>query len=138
MADLPQIQSLTPVTIPAVSTPEKTYPDLFLSTLRVITDQESMQTWAMAKLNPYNYTTKELMPNDVGCKEFRIEDVYAEAARVPLLATVMGGLLTVIDLLVKEKELEAAISAGATDLEDQLAAVKNGLGIQSAEEQPIG
>jgi hypothetical protein len=129
MAELPQIVSPTPVTVPAVSIPEKTYPDLYLMNLQVTTTPQ-MDTKAIAHLRPYNYTTKELQPQ-CRLQQFVIPNIWAEAVRVPLLAQVMGGIISVISGLIQEKDLVAKLAEDPTNetLLGQLAAVRTALGI---------
>jgi hypothetical protein len=99
-----------------------------------MTDPNSMHTGAMARLLPYNYSTKEIL-KDGKPTEFGIPDVYAEADRVPLLAQVVGGIVTVLGLLIQEKTLKEQIAAGTsagidvTALTASLASVETALGI---------
>ena len=127
MSDLPQIVSESPIVIPEQVIPETTYPDLYVVNLRVHTEQSNMLCQAEARLQPYNYTTKQIMI-DGPCQEFTIEDVWAEAERVPLLATVVGGMTQVVALLIQEKKLKEELEAGL-DVSEELTAVQTALGI---------
>lgn len=124
---LPQIVSEAPIVIPEQVIPETTYPDLYVVNLRVHTEQKDMSCQAEVRLQPYNYTTKQIMI-DGPCQDFSIEDVWAESERVPLLATVMGGLIQVTALLIKEKKLTEEMKAGI-DVSEELSAVQTALGI---------
>ena len=128
MPELPPIASPTgTVIVPAVAIPEQTFPDLYLVNLRVHTDQDTMQCEAEARLQPYNYSAKQIM-KDGPAQTFKIEDVWTEATRVPLLAQVVGGMTQVIALLVQEKTLVGAEAAGQ-DVAAELAAVRAALGV---------
>jgi len=133
MADLPKIESLSPVVTPAITIEEKTYPDRFMMALNVETNPQDMNCRAVVRLLPYNYTTKELLLQEGVMKRFIIEDLWTEAARVPLLAQMMGGIIQVVDLLVKEKDLTEAIAVATgeakTTLEGQLTTVQTALGV---------
>lgn len=100
---LPRIPNTETVVQPA--TDEKSYPDLYLMHLRIMSQPEG-KTRANATLRPYNYDTGEIGPQDQR-KNIQIEDLTALAAKraadeKPLLAQAMGSLLAALSEIVAE------------------------------------
>jgi hypothetical protein len=125
---LPRIEAITPVILPP--TDQKEYPDLFISYLRMIRLSGTEMKLDM-QLSPYNWDTSEFGPgNGVN---FSIKDVFAEAARVPLLGHVMGGIVQLSGLLLKEKDLISKIALASEEdkpaLQTELDAVRTALGM---------
>jgi hypothetical protein len=111
------IANPNPITVPAVQTAEKTYPDYFLISLNLQTlDPANFKQRIIAMLRPYNAATKEILPMGMGESDFRfnLDDIWAEAARVPALNSVIAELTTVIDLIIQETNLLAKIDKAAT------------------------
>lgn len=113
MSDLPQIVSSTPVVVPAVA--EKTYPDLYITGLNLQTGETPTDQSLIVGLSAYNYTTKELAPRAsiglISTVTFIVPNIWVEAARVPLFAQVMGGIVTVVNLMKSERDISAKIAA---------------------------
>lgn len=130
--ELPPIESLKPSEI--APQPAKSYPHAYLKKL-VIESPNLLKSTAIIQLQNYNRDTKELSPLPEDMNTITINNVFTEAARVPLLGQAVGLIVTLVDLLVKEKKLQAAIAqtraAGqdATALEASLREVQLGLGM---------
>lgn len=125
---LPRIEAITPVILPP--TDQKEYPDLFISHLKIIRLSGTLMKLNI-DLSPYNWELAEFGPgNGVN---FSIKDVFAEAARVPLFAQVMGGIVQLSGLLLKEKDLVSKIAAASEEnkpaLQTELDAVRTALGM---------
>jgi len=130
---LPQITNPNPITIPAST--EKSFPSAYIVGLHLITlDASGTKQQLCVAFRPYNPTTQELAPNQAHDFSLNVNDIWPEAARVPLLAQVMGAIVNVASLLVQERDLAAKLSrAGDTEkpaLEQQLASVRTEMGIQ--------
>lgn len=130
---LPQITNPNPITIPAGE--EKSFPDAYIVDLHLSTlDPAGTKQRLHIIFRPYNQTTKELVQNRSNDFSLDIKDIWSEAVRVPLLAQVMGTIVNVADLLVKERDLVKKVSeAGDADraaLEQQLASIRAELDVQ--------
>lgn len=140
---LPRIDADAPFVTPGQpAVAEKTYPDKFIVGLSISTDVNSMRQSATVSLRPYNYETQELTPQPApwmhpGLMQidelFVVEDIEAEAVRVPLLAQTMGMIVVATKALVAEKnilkKLETTTGEEQTALEAQLADVRETLGM---------
>lgn len=125
---LPRIEAITPVILPP--TDQKEYPDLFIRKWLMMRLSGTLMKLDI-DLSPYNWDLAEFGPgNGVN---FSIKDVFAEAARVPLFAQVMGGIVQLSGLLLKEKDLVSKIAAASEEnkpaLQAELDAVRTALGM---------
>jgi hypothetical protein len=125
---LPQITNPAPVVIPAVpAVEEKRYDEAFIVGL-VLSSRAAADQQLLVTLRPYNYAASELYPGADADSRFIVDNVWAEAARVPAFAQVMGGICQVTSLLVREKQLVAVAEPTAEQVAE-LAAVRTELGI---------
>ena len=135
MADLPQISADLPVVIPAVA--EKTYPDLYITDLVLRTNATDLSdATVLTVFYPYNYATKESLVGPEYRQEFSISNLWTEAARALMVASVMGQLVAMVGLMRQEQSLVVQIAAAkegadTSALASQLAAVRTSLGIVS-------
>lgn len=124
---LPRIPSNNPIIVPASEAKEFT--DLYITYLRLIKAGNNHRL--DVTLHPYNYDTNEF--GDGANTNFNIPDVFTEAARVPLLATVMGGIIQVTSLLIQEKDLVKQIASASDEdkpaLQESLTAIRTAMGI---------
>ncbi len=131
MSDFAQIVNENPVYLEEKIIPAKTYPDLYMTNFRVSTDPNTMEAEAVARFLPYNFETKEIYA-DGESTEFEIPNIWTEAERSTLVASVIGGLIQVVALLKKEKSLLAEEEMGL-DVFSELAEVRTALGILEGE-----
>ena len=131
---LPPIVLPEPVVIPAV--PEKRYDEAYIVNLWLDTlDPTGVAQPLTITLRPYNQDTAEVFPDGSRDVQHKIDNVWQEAARVPLFAQVMGGIVTVTSLLVQERSLQTRLAAlaedepGRADVAGALAAVQAALGM---------
>lgn len=106
MPELPVINSPSPTIIPA--TQEKQYNESYIVGLNLYTGQNPTDQSLVVTLMNYNYDTKELDPS-MQTHQFKVDSVWAEAARSSLFATVMGGIIQVVALEIQEKTLLSKI-----------------------------
>ena len=131
---LPPIVLSEPVVIPAV--PERRYDEAYIVNLWLDTlDAAGSAQPLTITLRPYNQDTAELFQDGSRDVQHAIGNVWAEAARVPLFAQVMGGIVTVTSLLVQERSLAAKLAGMADDdpgraaVAGELAAVHSAMGM---------
>ena len=122
-----QIESDNPINLEEIIIPAKTYPDLYMVNFRVSTDPNTMEAEALARFLSYNFDTKEIYAEGEA-SEYEIKDIWTEAERCPLVASVIGGLIQAVALLKKEQSLLAELELGVDTLEE-LSAVHTALGI---------
>lgn len=130
---LPVITNLDPITKPAVAA--VTYPHWFINQFTITPLAPDGTQRCMVEFRAYNHDTKQMSTLPGDSRVLAKPDIYAEAQRCPLLAQVMGGLITAFDLLQQESTLLVKIAAAAegadtTALQSQLAVVRSALGIQ--------
>jgi hypothetical protein len=130
---LTQIDNPNPITIAASE--EKTFPNAYIVGLHLTTtDTAGTRQPLRVTLRPYNQAAAELDPNQSHNFTLDIKNIWTEAARVPLLAQTIGSIISVVALLVQERDLAENISkADETQrpaLEAQLSNVRSEMGIQ--------
>jgi hypothetical protein len=102
--DLPRIPNPTPITVPAQA--EKTFPDFYLSCLRLHSDPQQ-GTDAELTCVAYNKTTQELGPHARLIRKQNLDVLAAQrvAAGKPALAQAMAALvIAVAELIAEEPE----------------------------------
>jgi hypothetical protein len=119
MSDYVQIYNPDPLTIPAIE--EKTFPDFYCIEFVVSQPRDGNQS-LVATFRPYNKTTGELYSGADKDYQIILDDVFAEAARVPIFAQAMGYILTSLSLGIQERKLVKAME-NTTD-ETELAALQ--------------
>lgn len=128
---LPKIDNPAPVVIPPVEA--KTYDAAHIVGLTLDEPVGDGRQQLRVMFRPYNYDTGELYPNRSQDQPLVIWDVWAEAARNPLFAQAMGGIVQVGALLLKERHLVHAIPEATEEsrpaLEAELSAVRLAMGI---------
>lgn len=133
LASWGEIPAINPVIISA--TKERKYPHLFVTNLLLHTYKDKSQSVDI-ELQAYNYATGELSTRKEDIIQHNIEDLYAEATRAPLVATVINNLAYLVSLLTQEKGLIEAIQEAETcgestkDLEVRLQNIHQQLGIK--------
>lgn len=96
---LPRITSPKPLIIPARE--EKVYPDAFMTTLLI--KASPTEPWsAQVGLHNFNYDTGEFAPSS-NIVPVTIPSLQYEASRSPMVAQVLGGVITVVALLLDER-----------------------------------
>jgi hypothetical protein len=125
---LPQIVNPNPVVIEAVPAVEEyAYNESYVVGLSLTTESQLAQRLEVT-LRPYNYADQRLFEGSSADTTFIVSDIWAEAARSPLFAQVMGGICQVTSLLMREKYL-ASLEVRTPEQEAELAQVRIGLGI---------
>lgn len=107
MPELQRIPSDKTVVKPA--TVEKIYTDKFIVGLSVVVQSDGTQPCTVV-FQAYNFDTKELSDDPSTVEQFRIDNIWTEAARSPVFAQVLGGLVQVIFLKYQEDTLHKLIS----------------------------
>ena len=124
----PRIPATDPVVVPAEE--EKTYPDLFVSGLRVqYLPGAVQQMWVSA--HPYNHDTDEVLPSGE-VAGYRTQHLASEMQRVPALREALIEMRRVCGLLLWEKRLGVRI----TELHHQIEVLEARIATASPVEIP--
>jgi hypothetical protein len=129
MSDYVEILNPDPVIIPP--TEEKTYPNLYCREFYVYPPNAEGKQVLNTISRPYNKSLGEMYPFDDKDYQFVIEDVFAEAERVPLFKQILGGLLVCVNLGIQERSIYADLALDPTNetLQSKLAVVHAAMGI---------
>lgn len=125
---LAQIESMEPSSRDAQDA--KDFADLFIMSLKLVTDPNTNKQSCNIKVRNYDYETGEISPHREDEYNIRIRNLMVEAARVPRLAWLMNEIVVLTGLMYKEckimEQIEAAILAeeDVSVLEMQLDAVR--------------
>lgn len=141
MADLPSVYNPEPVTLPAQSIPEITYDASYIVSMVISNPdkdgEQNVQIW----FRPYSSVAKKMYPDR--SKDFPLSfKLFAESARLPLLAQTMASVLSTSSLVLQEKTIKDKISAlpaedpGLAALRAQLATIQTQLGISNVSLKP--
>lgn len=140
MPGLPRIFNPTPVVVPGQpeqvipAIPDQVYPDSFLIGLGVSEFNPETQTQSLTvRFRPYNYDTHSLYPDSSKDTTLFIENIWLEAAKSPVFAQIMGGIIQVASLEYQEWMLKQQISVASDPtelaiLETKLQGVEAALG----------
>lgn len=110
MPELPAINLPAPVVIAPVA--EKTYPHGYIVGMSLTTrDAIGADQGMTITLRPYSQATAELYPNAFNDQSLDVASIWNEAARSGLFAQVLGGIVTVANLMLAERATMAAIAA---------------------------
>lgn len=120
---LPKIPGAEIITVPPQ--PEKTFPDGFMRHM-IINCPSPTSAWnAVISISPFNYDTGEMCDTTTS---FKVQDLKLEATRSPIVAQVVGGVLTVVGLIVAEQMAITNQNNALRNLKianDQLVAAQN-------------
>src|SRR3972149_11490083 len=106
---LPQIINPNLITMPASE--EKLFSSAYIVGMQLITsDVSGTKQRLRVTFRPYNQGTNELYQGRDGDFSLDINDLWTEAARVPLLAQVIANIVNITNLLVQERDLIVKLS----------------------------
>ena len=136
---LPKIFNPTPIVVPGQpeqiipAVPTQTYPDSFLISMELSPFTDGVQSLTV-KFRPFNYAQGSIYPDDTKDSYLFIDNVWVEAARAPVFAQIMGGIVQVASMEYQEWAIKTAITnttdpTALAQLEVELAEIQNALGM---------